>query len=216
MDSSEKSTASQLLTVHSSHSSAQLFHMCKFLWEINGTLHQIWGLGPSCQNAHFSSVHRNHREVLTLQVWFVMGSLFWQMSAGISHITGSEPVRATHWMSNFILVLFSPISLHNAADLSVRKLMMTSQCSSDFVIRIPHCSHGTDFCLFCWSCIRSHGRIVNISRLFWRCGLWLKWRERERCSTQHVWISHSQSTNNFTCHKCATHCVQCSNIFLSV
>ena len=162
------------------------------------------------------SVHRNCQEVLTLQVWCIMGSLIWQMLAGISHITGSELAKATHWMSFFIVVLFFPISLHDAADLSVRKLMMTSQCSLDFIIRVPCCSHGTDLCLFCWSGIRSHGRIVNICRLFWRCSLWLKWREGESCSTQCVWITHGQSTNNFTCTKSAAHCVQCSNTFLSV
>ena len=162
------------------------------------------------------SVHRNPQEVLVLQVRCIVGSLIWQMSAGISHITGSELARATHWTSFFIVVLFSPISLHDAADLSVRKLMMTSQCSSNFIIRVPRCSHGTDLCLFCWSGIRSHSRIVNIRRLFWRCGLWLKWREGESCSTRHVWTSHSQSTNNFTCTKWAANHVQYCNIFLSV
>ena len=37
MDSSEKLTALQLSTVQSSHSSAQLFCTCRFLWEMNGT-----------------------------------------------------------------------------------------------------------------------------------------------------------------------------------
>ena len=58
------------------------------------------------------SVHRNLWEVLALQVRCVVGSLIWQMSAGISHVTGSELARVTRWTSFFIVVLFSPISLH--------------------------------------------------------------------------------------------------------